>query len=132
MANFYDVSVEAMAFANGISDAHSLQIGQNLRVPPAEGALYTVADGDTVDSVAKRFKVDPSVIMTYNRLYFEPEHFALGQLIFVPGGEVPAMKRVTASRSIPIPGQLPERTGQLSWPVRGVLTQLYWWGHTGV
>ncbi len=70
--------------------------------------------------------------MTYNRLYFEPEHFAPGQLIFVPGAEVPAMKRITAPRSIPIPGQLPARTGRLSWPVNGVLTQYFWWGHTGV
>ena len=91
-------------------------------------------EGDTVASVAAKFKVEQAVIMTYNRLYFEPEHFATEQLIFVPGAEVPAMKRVTATRQIPIPnaGQLPARTGQLSWPVRGVLTQYYWWGHTGV
>jgi murein DD-endopeptidase MepM/ murein hydrolase activator NlpD len=133
IAKHYGVQLDDLAFANGIDDeAAMLHPGDQLLIPPGEGALYFVKDGDTVGSVAKRFKVDPSVIMTYNRLYFEPEHFALGQLIFVPGGEVPAMKRVTASRSIPIPGQLPERTGQLSWPVRGVLTQLYWWGHTGV
>jgi len=73
------------------------------------------------------------VIMTYNRLYFEPEHFAPQQLIFVPGAEVPAMKRVTASRTYnPGTVDLPARTGQLSWPVRGVITQYFWWGHTGV
>src|SRR6266513_2095964 len=83
MANYYDVSVEAIAFANAIQDVHALQLGQKLVIPPAEGALYTVKDGDTVDSVASQFKVDPAVIMSYNRLYFEPEHFAAGQKIFV-------------------------------------------------
>ena len=72
------------------------------------------------------FKVDPSVIMTYNRLYFEPEHFANGQLVFVPGAEVPAMKRITAPRYFsPAPGQLPARTGRLLWPVNGFLTQYF-------
>ena len=135
MANFYDVSVEAIAFANGITDAHFLGLGRTLMIPPAEGALYTVKDGDTVDTLAARFKVDPAVIMSYNRLYFEPEHFAPGQLIFVRGAELPALveperpARVIAA-SPPIAG--PARVGRLAWPVGGRITQYFWWGHSGV
>ena len=133
IAQKYQVDLDDLAFANGIEDeSRTLHIGETLQIPPGQGALYTVTEKDTVASVAKRFSVDPSAIMTYNRLYFEPEHFAPGQLIFVPGAEVPAMKRITAPRSIPIPGQLPARTGRLGWPVSGVLTQYFWWGHTGV
>ena len=133
IAKQFQIDVDDLAFANDIDDeSETLHVGQTLLIPPGLGALYFVKDGDSVPSVAKRFKVDPAVIMTYNRLYFEPEHFAIGQLVFVPGAEVPAMKRITAPRSIPIPGKLPERTGQLAWPVRGVITQLFWWGHTGV
>jgi murein DD-endopeptidase MepM/ murein hydrolase activator NlpD len=135
IADKYAIPADDLAFANGIEDeGTTLSIGAALLIPPGRGALYFVKDGDTVASVAERFKVDPAVIMTYNRLYFEPEHFATDQLIFVPGAEVPAMKRITATRSIPIPaqGQLPARTGRLLWPVNGVLTQYFWWGHTGV
>jgi len=135
IAEHYAIAANDLAYANGIEDeGATLSVGAEMIIPPGRGALYFVKDGDTVASVAARFKVEQSVIMTYNRLYFEPEHFATEQLIFVPGAEVPAMKRVTATRQIPIPsaGQLPARTGQLSWPVRGVLTQYYWWGHTGV
>lgn len=133
IAQRYQVDLDDLAFANGIDDEiRTLHIGETLLIPPGLGALYFVTDGDTIASVAKRFSVDPSAIMTYNRLYFEPEHFAPGQLVFVPGGEVPAMKRITAPRSIPIPGQLPARTGRLGWPVNGYLTQYFWWGHTGV
>jgi murein DD-endopeptidase MepM/ murein hydrolase activator NlpD len=135
MANFYDVSIEAIAFANGITDSHSLQLGQTLVIPPAEGALYTVADGDTISSVATRFKVDPSVIMSYNRLYFEPEHFAPGQLIFVRGAQLPSLKDpvhvVTAILAGPSQVASHPREGSLSWPVAGVITQYFWWGHTG-
>jgi len=135
MANFYDVSVEAIAFANGITDAHFLRPGQTLLIPPAEGALYTVKEGETVDAVASRFKVDPAVIMSYNRLYFEPEHFAPGQLIFVRGAELPALfEPERPARVIAATPQIatPARAGRLAWPVGGRITQFFWWGHTGV
>ena len=135
VAEKFAVKADDLAYSNGIQDEGStLRIGQDLLIPPGRGALYFVKDGDTVASVAEKFKVEQSVVMAYNRLYFEPEHFGMDQLIFVPGAEVPAMKRAEITRSIPIPGngQLPARTGRLSWPVKGVLTQYFWWGHTGV
>ena len=136
MANYYDVSVEAIAFANAITDVHTLQMGQKLVIPPAEGALYTMKDGDTVASVATQFKVDPAVILTFNRCYFEPERCAAGQEIFVRGAALPALQepeRVTVSvLRGPSIGATPPRTGRLAWPVAGVITQYFWAGHTGV
>jgi murein DD-endopeptidase MepM/ murein hydrolase activator NlpD len=135
MANYYDISLEALAFANGIGqEDETLAVGRELLIPPGEGALYKVKDGDTVEDVASRFKVETVAIMTFNRMYFEPEHWAVGQTIFVPGASLPALKRTERSKSIAIPSnaQLPARTGRLAWPVKGVLTQYYWWGHTGV
>jgi murein DD-endopeptidase MepM/ murein hydrolase activator NlpD len=136
MANYYDVSVEAIAFANGLSDERALEMGQKLVIPPAEGALYTVKDGDTVDAIAGHFKVDPSVILTYNRCIFEPEQCAPGQKIFVRGAALPALlepERPTRDvfASAPQVAHQP-RNGRLSWPVGGVITQYFWWGHTGV
>ena len=135
MANYYDISLEALAYANGIAqEDETLSVGHELVIPPGEGALYKVKDGDTVEDVAARFKVEPTAIMSFNRMYFEPEHWAVGQMIFVPGAALPVLKRTERSKSIAIPSnaQLPARTGRLAWPVKGVLTQYYWWGHTGV
>ena len=136
MANYYDVSVEAIAYANGLSDAQSLKMGQKLVIPPAEGALYTVKDGDTVDAVASQFKVDPAVIMSYNHLYFEPEQFAVGKVIFVRGAALPALQepqRVSVSvLRGPTVSVTPPKPGRLAWPVAGVITQYFWAGHTGV
>ena len=136
MANYYDVSVEAIAYANGLSDARALQMGQKLVIPPAEGALYAVKDGDTVDSIASHFKVDPSVILTYNRCTFEPEQCAAGQKIFVRGAELPALlapDRPTRDVFAAAPQVAQQaRNGRLSWPVGGIITQYFWWGHTGV
>ena len=137
MGNYYDVSVEAIAFANGLTDAHSLQLGQKLVIPPAEGALYTVKEGDTVETIASHFKVDPSVILGYNRCHFEPEQCAAGQKIFVRGAELPALiepQRPARDVFAAAPPQIAQqpRNGRLAWPVGGVITQYFWWGHTGV
>lgn len=135
MASYYDLSLEALAYANEIAEEDEpLLIGHELLIPPGEGALYKVRTGDTPETVAARFKVEPAVVYSFNRVYFEPDNFAVGRTIFVPDAELPALKRTERSKSIAIPSnaQLPARTGRLGWPVNGVITQYFWWGHTGV
>lgn len=134
IANFYGLSAEAVAFANGISDPYHLQVGRQIMIPPLEGALYTVAEGDTVESVAARFKVDPAVIKDYNRLYFEPEHFAPGQLIFVESAALPTLPEPNASviARPAVSAPAAKAGGYLAWPVGGWISQYYWAGHTGV
>ena len=132
IASTFGVDTDDVAYANGFAD-DGISTGQTLVIPPGHGALYVVKPGDTIPSVAAKFKVDPSVIMNYNRLYFEPEHFAVDQLIFVPGGEVPAVKRLNYGTIANVaPNMIPASSGRLAWPVNGVITQLFWWGHTGV
>jgi murein DD-endopeptidase MepM/ murein hydrolase activator NlpD len=137
IASFYGVSPEAVAFANGITDPYHLQLGRQIMIPPLEGALYTVSKDDTVESVAERFKVDASVIRDYNRLYFEPEHFAPGQLIFIENAALPKLPAlpepaatVIARPVVSAPSARAD--GYLAWPVAGYLTQRYWAGHLGV
>ncbi|HUG06426.1 MAG TPA: peptidoglycan DD-metalloendopeptidase family protein [Candidatus Limnocylindria bacterium] len=135
MANYYAISLEALAYANAIAEEdQSLALGGELVIPPGEGALYKVREGDSVEAVASRFKVDPAVVMSYNRMYFEPERFAPGQLIFVPGAVLPALKRTERPRAIAMPAsaRIPARTGRLGLPVNGIFTQYFWWGHSGV
>ncbi len=151
LSNYYGISAEAISFANGITDAQNLPRDRSIRIPPAEGALYTVAAGDTVAALAERFHVPASVIMDYNRLYFEPEHFAPGQLIFIRGATLPdlvwktvepapeAPSSVIARGAAPAPASVAaapaapavSRGGAIGWPVAGVVTQVFWYGHTG-
>lgn len=139
IGHYFGVSPEAIAVSNGISDASLReQSGRTIMIPPAEGALYAVQPGDTVASVAQRFEVDPKAIMDYNRLYFEPEHFAPDQLIFVPGAKLPALVYVSVSTGPSLiarpPAQVnPAPNGRLQVPVRGyVITQYFWALHLGV
>lgn len=141
LSSFFRVTPEAIAFANGITDPLNLEVGRTIRIPPADGALYTVAEGDTVESLAARFKVEPAVIAAYNRLRFEPEHFAVGKLVFVPGAELPGLVYQTvepeparptvitrpAAPPPPVAVQAP-----VGLPVAGIITQYMGGGHTGV
>ena len=143
MSNFFGVSPESIAYANGISDPLNLEVGRSIRIPPGNGALYTVGDGDTIESVASRFKVETSVIRDYNRLHFEPEHFAVGKLLFVPGAELPALVYQTvdpepsrptliARAAAPAAPAAPAQGPSGVWPVAGIITQYMWGAHTGV
>lgn len=142
LANRFNVSKEAIAFANGITDPN-LEVGRTVRIPPGQGALYTVVDGDTVDGVARRFEVDPAVVKDYNRLQFEPEHFAPGKLIFIPGATLPGLVVIAADPTIeaapsritsaaPSRAAVPVSDGSFAWPVRPQVTQFYGGGHTGL
>lgn len=142
MSNFFGVSPESIAYANGISDPMNLEVGRAIRIPPGNGALYTVGEADTIESVATRFKVETGVIKDYNRLHFEPEHFAVGQLVFVPGAELPALVYQTVEPELSRPTLISRAAAPVAqapavgpsglWPVGGVITQYMWGGHTGV
>jgi murein DD-endopeptidase MepM/ murein hydrolase activator NlpD len=139
IANYYGLTAEAIAFSNGITDPYHLEVGKQIVIPPQQGALYTVADGDTIESVATRFKVEPSVIKDFNRLDSEPQHFSPGQTVFVANAALPTLPAPAQTASVasvisrPAPASAAAKAdGYLSWPVSGVITQYMWAGHTGV
>lgn len=139
LASFYGISPEAIAYANGISDPSlANQQGRSIRIPPEEGALYTVQGGDTVESVAQRFGVRSEAVMEWNRLYFEPEHFAPGKLVFVPGATLPGLVYVAADVRVARPTVRPAAAGErstdetLAWPVAPNVSQPFWAGHGAV
>lgn len=137
IANFYGLTAEAIAFANGITDPYHLQSGKHIVIPPHEGALYTVADGDTVEALAARFKVEPAAIKAYDRASFDLQSVAPGEQIFIEGATLPTLPpppqvnaSVIARPAVSLPAA--QAGGYLAWPVAGVITQYMWAGHTGV
>jgi murein DD-endopeptidase MepM/ murein hydrolase activator NlpD len=142
LANHYKISAEAIAFSNGITNPDlKAQVGREILIPPGEGALYTVKEGDTVQGVATQFNVDPKAIMDHSRLYFEPENFAPGKTVFIPGATVPGLVYLAARPGENIrppsvlsrPAQAVASTsGQFIRPVNGLVSQYFWAFHTGV
>ncbi|GEM_PF-142623 len=68
---------------------HLLQPGLELALPPVNGIVYTVKDGDTVESIAEEYKVTPDAIyvdgLEWNQL--KPgEQPVAGASLIIPGG----------------------------------------------
>ena len=105
IAKMFGVSVNTIKWANDIKDG-TITPGQKLIILPVSGIQYDIKKGDTVKSVAKKFKADVGEILTFNGLS-EDSELNIGDTIIIPDGEV-----------APTPTSKPKPTvaaGWLSW-----------------
>ncbi len=86
---------------------HLLKPGQDLAIPPVNGIVYTVADGDTVASIAEKFKVTPDAIYVdgYQWDLLKPgDQPFVGSSLIIPGGSRDFKPwSVTAAENAPQP-----------------------------
>lgn len=97
IARQYGVTVEAIAFANGITNPNLIFAGQVLVIPvtapatpapgqtPAPGSTttYTVASGDTLFAIARRFGTTITALVSLNNLT-NPDRLDVGQVLKIP------------------------------------------------
>jgi murein DD-endopeptidase MepM/ murein hydrolase activator NlpD len=108
----------------------ALSIDQVVLIPPVDGAIYTVVEGDTIESIAATYQVTTNVIAEFagNKLK-SPYSLTVGQVLVIPGGIKPAPPKPE-----PTPEPAPEEyvskpsgssagTGTLEWPTNGIITQ---------
>jgi len=130
VAQKFAVSVDSIKWANDIR-GDSLTVGQKLKIPPVTGVVHKVKEGDTVYSIAKKYKTDAQKIVNFPFNDFSDlDTFALtaGQTLVVPDGVPPqAIAPVMSRPIIPIPGVA--GTGQFQWPTNGIITQYPVWYH---
>jgi surface antigen len=85
----FGVSSDSVRWSNGLS-GNNVAVGKVLVLPPAgvNGVVYTVASGDTPDSLAQRFTADKDLIVSFNDA--EVSGLKPGQRILIPNGIVQA------------------------------------------
>jgi murein DD-endopeptidase MepM/ murein hydrolase activator NlpD len=117
-----------------IEDAPDLlRIGQVVTILPVDGVYHEVAEGDTLESIAEKYKVEPDAITSCQYNHLEGLGYAMteGVYLIVPDGEKPYVPKVVTTYS----GSVPEGargTGRFQWPVLGSITQGYWYGHRAI
>ncbi len=117
-----------------IEDAPDLlRIGQSVAILPIDGVYHQVEEGDTLESIAEAYEVEPEAIAgcEYNDLEDVGGGFDEGRFLIVPGGEKPYEPKVVTAYA----GSVPEGahgTGRFQWPVLGRITQGYWYGHRAI
>jgi murein DD-endopeptidase MepM/ murein hydrolase activator NlpD len=132
IAILFSIMPETIMWSNSaIEDAPDyLRIGQQVVIIPIDGVYHTVAKGDTLESIAKKYKVGTDAItsVSFNNLQPPDYHIEPGVKLIVAGGEKPYVPKIVTSYSGPVP-EGARGTGRFQWPVLGALTQVYWWGH---
>jgi len=107
-----------------------LTTGQKIVILPVAGVYHAVQPGDTIESLAKRYKVEPTAITDYPLNHLEPPYtLHAGQKLVIPGGVKPYQPRVVHAYRGPIPAGAAKGSGILGWPVTGRVTQKYWAHH---
>jgi murein DD-endopeptidase MepM/ murein hydrolase activator NlpD len=105
------VSVDAILWANKMTDPNVVKVGQKLVIPPATGKLHTVKDGDTLDSLAQQYSVSKAGIATVNGLA-DGATLTAGQRLLIPvpltpgTGDpafAPSLTAASAGDLVPVP-----------------------------
>lgn len=91
VAQRYGISATTVKWANNLT-SDALEAGKNLTIPPVDGIIYTVKSGDTLDSIASKYKADKAQITIFNDLDLGGDPAAGTQLI-IPGGQLPSNER---------------------------------------
>jgi murein DD-endopeptidase MepM/ murein hydrolase activator NlpD len=116
IANSFGISVTTLYWANAarVPNPHLIKIGFTLLIPPVDGLIMTTARGDTVQSIADKYGIDPQMILDVNNMVTEPSAgIPTGTMLVVPG--VP-------NKALPDPtlAQKPaDWLNKLEWPVPG-------------
>jgi murein DD-endopeptidase MepM/ murein hydrolase activator NlpD len=152
IAQYFDLTPETILWANKDTmndDPHMISVGNELRIPPTNGVYYQWQEGDTLESVAGKFKVDVDAILdwTPNKIDRTNPVIEPGTYVMVPGGQrefqqwvVPTIPRGPAGVNSTIPGACDTSaggaygTGTFIWPTnnRFISGNDYWSGHLAI
>lgn len=88
IAEEFGLSVQTLLWANKLSETSTIKPGANLKILPTNGVVHTVADGDTLESIAKKYQASLSKISDFNNI--QGDVIKEGQELIIPGGRQPA------------------------------------------
>ncbi|HEY3342202.1 MAG TPA: peptidoglycan DD-metalloendopeptidase family protein [Anaerolineae bacterium] len=106
IASAYGLRPETVLWSNygALKDNPDLlSLGMQLRIPPTDGLITTILEGDSIDSLARQFQVKPEDIANeaINNLTSVNQALVAGQELFIPGGQ-----RETVVWQLPKPVQV--------------------------
>lgn len=132
----FNLQPETIQWANPELESNPdlLRVGDRLVILPVDGALHVVQSGDTLSTIAAKYKVTTDAIVGFglNRLTDNSTPISVGQQLVIPGGTKPYIARQVVAYSGPIPEGASRGSGAFGWPTAGTITQQYWNGHRAI
>lgn len=130
IAKKFDVSVDTIKWANDLK-GDVIKPGQVLKIPPVTGVVHTVASGETVYSIAKKYGTTAQGIVNFPFNDFSDlDTFALsiGQTLYVPGGVINPVPQAPSQFIAQIQAGA-RGSSNFIWPTSGGITQYPAWYH---
>ncbi len=81
-------NIDTLMTVNGLGSPGEVVPGKTLYIPNMRGILYRVKDGDTLESISKKYNIKPEYITAVNNM----EH-QLNPFLFIPCAEVSNLER---------------------------------------
>ncbi len=85
IAILFDVTVNTILWANDLEKGATIRSGQILVILPVNGVQHSVKKGDTIESIARKYKGDKTEIREFNDIG-AGHILAVGDIIIIPGG----------------------------------------------
>ena len=89
IADMFGVSVNTIVWANSLGGVRDVHPGDTLIILPVSGVERKVVKGDTLASLARKYRADAGEIAEYNGLDASSA-LVIGSKIIIPGGEIVA------------------------------------------
>ncbi|MDQ2933147.1 MAG: peptidoglycan DD-metalloendopeptidase family protein [bacterium] len=120
IAEMFNVSVNTIMWANGMSKGSSIRLGQSLIILPITGIKYTIKKGDSIKAIAATYKADVEEILQYNDISLTTTLVA-GQNILIPDAEIQISvpTRAVVKANIASGTKAPTYAGYYTRPVIG-------------
>ncbi len=144
IAERFGLQPSTIVWANSLTNADVLAIGQPLIIPPVNGTIHHISAGETIEGVAERYGVKPTDIVA-----FAPNGLGGGSTlvpgndIIIPGGTPPAPPPPLLAEAPPAPepaapaapapapaapapaANASAAVGSFIWPATGALTTYF-------
>lgn len=90
IAEKFGVTSNSIRWSNSLS-GNAIDAGKVIVIPPINGLVYTVKDGDTPDNLAVKFNSSKQAIIEFNDA--EVRGLVVGQRVMIPDGVQPVARR---------------------------------------
>lgn len=80
----YKLSEDTLRQINGIYRGANVHKDQTLQIPPRDGILVTMSEGQSIDDLAKTYNVARERILYFNEYLEEPSRSLRGAEVFIP------------------------------------------------
>lgn len=113
-------SIGTLIAVNDIKNVKKLQIGTNLVIPSLDGLFHTVQSGETLATIAEKYKLSVNNILDVNDL--TSETISIGEKIFIPGARLSNFQLKKAMGELfiyPVSGRITSPFGYRIDPITG-------------